>query len=119
MGSLSPWGRELLPTRLGEVWRRIPTTGNPQVARLHVLRVIEAQGRNGGAADGGDTDDMRVVSAESEVFLPDVSARVEQGDFHTRFGVNSSDAGGFMKVTEATSIIPSMITAVDPRLLIR
>jgi hypothetical protein len=83
---------------LGYVWRRIPTTCNPQLACVHVLGVIDAQGGDSGATNGGDTDDVRMVSAEREVFLPGGCARVEQGDFRTRFGVNSRDAGRLVQI---------------------
>ena len=88
---------------LGYIWRRIPTTCNPQVACVHVLGVVEAQGSDSGATDGGNTDDVGVVSAESEVFLPGVRARMKEGDFHTRFGVNSGDAGGLVQVAVGTT----------------
>jgi hypothetical protein len=63
-----------------------------------VLGVVEAQGSDSGTPDEGSTDDARVVSTESEVFLPGVCARVEERDFHTRFGVNSGNAGGLVQV---------------------
>ena len=91
-----PWG-------LAYIWRWIPTSCNPQVACLHVLRVVQAQGRDSGTPDGGETDDVRVVIAVSEVFLPGVRARIEEGDFRTCCGVNSGDAGGFMQVAVGTT----------------
>jgi hypothetical protein len=46
---------------------------------------------------------VRVVSAESEVFLPGGRARVEQGDFRTRFKVNSRDPDGLVQVAIGTA----------------
>lgn len=45
---------------------------------MHMLGVVEPQGIDCGTTDGGKADDVRLVLAENEVFLPGLRARVKR-----------------------------------------
>lgn len=68
--------------------RRVPIDFRPPAACVHDERIVHGQSHDGGAADGGATEDLRGRTVPDKMVSPSVTSRMEQGPPLGSYGIN-------------------------------
>jgi hypothetical protein len=92
---------------------------HPLLPSSYLSLAVHPQANHRYPADWGTAYDLPALRNNLEMMLPLIFPWVEKTDHRVALGITAADVRSLIEIAEATTIIPLMITAVDPQLIIR
>lgn len=93
-------------TRVAGLLRRKETKAHPLAPSGELAGAVQTQAFHGGASHWGDSKNRSSQAVSAEVFLPTVSARMDQPCGGTGFGIRTFEVAGFVEIAGAAGERP-------------